>query len=109
MKWEIGKTYKTRDGGHRKLVLRRHPDGRLIVGLGSNDGLLGYREADGKSTVAPESDLINDGEPTSEEREWVARFMEAGGYQASADAIRSGTHSAAFDLSKALSVLRERK
>lgn len=71
---------------------------------------LAYREADGTSKEDSGLSLVNKPEPTPEEREWVARFMEAGGYTDTAKQLRKGKDNKLwFSLSSALPVLRERK
>jgi hypothetical protein len=83
--FEVGKTYKTRDGQKRKVVATTS-DGRLIVEITETN--LGYRRSDGTCRENKHWDLISD-EATSEERELFAQIMESLGFQSSAHLMRS--------------------
>ena len=95
MKWEVGKTYRSRNGVHY-ILQAFAPDGRLIVQMVGAPATLRYRKADGTPECTDsecngkcmEWDLINPDEPTDEEREKIAKIFELFNMNGSADAVR---------------------
>jgi hypothetical protein len=109
MKWEIGKEYKCRNGSIVTLVAF-HSDGRLICDKARQ---LVYRNPDG-TYIGPNGrrfdgyNIINPDEPTAEERERLARILDAFGFRGAATLVRTyGTYVHGTCFPKALEALRE--
>jgi hypothetical protein len=115
MKWEIGRTYRTKGGYNRKVVAVL-PDGRLIV-EDRPFGRLSYRQSDGTfvnsagARVRADIDLVNPDEPTPEEQKFIADLVDAFGLHSWRTHISSPGTNDFVDrtVAKVLEVIRERR